>query len=740
MTSPASRPGTVLGTAPYMSPEQTRAQELDERTDVWAFGCVVYEMLTGQRAFPGATFPEVAASILEKDPDFAALPESTPFVLLRLLRRCLRRDKDERLRDIADAGLEMRELLQEVSSGAPVVSMGSGAVHANRTAAARRRSWGLVVAGILLVAALGTWPLLSRLRRTSADESRQPRFETTLPRGVRLVGIGFPQNPLALSPYGQRLAFVGCSDGACQIYLRERHEIDARPLAGTEDGRSPFFSPDGRWIGFGAGGKLKKIALDGGAIVTLSDAPQFRGGSWGDDGAIVFNRGKGGLFQVAADGGEPREVTNPDPARRERNHRWPQHIPGSTAVLFDVTSETFEHSVAVVALETGQTRILADKGGTPRWSTTGHVLYGQGGIVYAAPFDVRRLELSGPAVPVLEGVAMFSSPGEVNSAGGNVYYALAPDGTLVFSPREARFPKRTLVWVDRHGQRVPVTPRQQNYVQALLSPDGTRIATSVGADTGPLSLILDLRREAWAKVSMDEEAGTAGTFVASWMPDGTRVLVRTTQNEARLFLVQVDDPGSAELLHAGETQLLAAAPDGRSLLFCAQIGPAEWDIWRLALDGSLKVEPFLVTPEREVDPSFSPDGRFVAYRSDESGRPEVYVRPYAGAGPRHMVSTQGGGFPRWSRDGREIFFTSRGAMTSAAVHMTPSFRSDPPRKLFDVPEEVLLGYSFYDVTPDGHRFLMIERDPYELRPLGLVIVPNWTTDLKARLAAAGPRD
>jgi len=738
--SPPSRPGMVVGTAPYMSPEQARGQELDARTDVWAFGCVLFEMLTAKRAFPGATFSEVSAAILERDPDFAALPESTPFVIQRLLRRCLRREGEERLRDIADAGLELREVLAEISSGSPVATMGSSG-GAAALPAPRRPWWPWVAAGALLVAgAVGAGVLVYRGRRTPASEARQPRFEATLPRGVGLVGIGAPQNPLALSPNGQQIAFVGCGAGVCQIYLRDRREIDARPIPGTEDARSPFFSPDGRWIGFGAEGKVKKVSLDRGAVVTLADAPQFRGGSWGEDGTILFNRGVGGLVRVASEGGEAREVTKLDLARRDSDHRWPQHLPGGRAALLDITSETFQHDVAVVDLETGRARVLEKKAGSPRWSPTGHVLFGRDGLLYAAPFDVERLTLTGTPVPVLEGVAMFSSPGETNTAAGNVYYCLASDGTLVFSPREARLPQRTLVWVDRQGGRIPIATRQMSYLTATLSPDGTRLAANV--DTGPGTpgnrLLLDIRREAWTKVPLEGEDTLVGATVMSWMPDGRRLLLTaTSESERRLVLVQADNPGPAEELHVGEAQLAVPAPDGRGILFCAQPAPAQWDIWRLPLEGPRQLEPFLVTPVLEVSPSFSPDGRLVAYRSHESGRSEIYVRPYPGPGPRHLVSTHGGNMPLWSRDGREIFFVSGGASMSAAVRTAPTFASEAPRKLFDLPEEILWGFGFYDVSPDGQRFVMIEKDPFELRPLGLVIVPNWTAELEARMAAAG---
>jgi len=739
-SSPVSRPGGVLGTAPYMSPEQLLGRELDARTDVWSFGCLLFEMLTGKRAFPSTTGAEASTAIVERDPDFDALPTSTPVALQRLLRRCLRRDKQERLHDIADAGLELRELLTEISSGTAVVTMGSGGGKPLVTRLRQNRGPLAAVGLLVFVAALGLFFAIGRLRRDQpVGDARQPRFEVTLPRDVALPPIGWPQNPLALSPDGRQLVFVGCGGGACRLYLRDRAAIDARPLAGTEGVRAPenpFFSPDGRWIGFGADGKLKKVALEGGVPQTIADAPQFRGGSWGEDGTILLNRGRGGLVRVSADGGEVEEVTKPGPG--EYDHRWPQHMPGGRAALFDVTSDVLTHAVAIVDLETGRTRILERTAGSPRWSPTGHLLFGRGGITYAAPLDLRRLELTGPSVPVLDGVAMFNSPGQHSTSGGNVYYAVASEGSLVYSPREAQLPKRTLVWLDRQGKRTPIVARRLTYLHARLSPDGNRLAVDV--DEGPglpgAHLVLDLQREAWTKVALEDEAAVVEARIESWMPDGNQLLMRvTTASQSRIVLAQVDGSG-AETLHVGMAEFIVPSPDGQAVLFCSQSAPAQWDIWRLPLDGERKPVPFLVTPKFEVSPTFSPDGRFVAYWSNDSGRAEVYVRPYPGPGPHRMVSTHGGAEPLWSRDGREIVFGSGGALVSATVRTAPTFASEPPRKLFDVPDEIMGGMGLYDVAADGQRFVMIERDPVELRPLSLVIVPSWIAELQAKMAAA----
>jgi len=724
-TSPPSRAGLVLGTAPYMSPEQARGQEVDRRSDVWAFGCVLYELLAGRRAFPGTSFSETAAAILERDPDWSALPEGTPYALQRLLRRCLKKDREERLHDIADAGLELKELIVELSSGAALSGPGPPLERPRRR---RTRTAAMVAALVVGVGALTG--LLAYRSFSRPPGLRQPRFQLTLPRGVVIPASGAGPSYLAVSLDGKRVAFVGCRDDDCLLYVRDRRELDARPLPDTEGALCPFFSPDGRSIGFGANDKLKKVAVDGGPVLTLADAGQLRGGSWGEDGTILFAPGGGGLMRVAADGGEARAVTRPDPVR-EHDHRWPHILPGGREALFDILRRDLEHDVAVADLATGKVRTLVEDAGSPRYAPSGHLLFGRGGTLYAAAFDLHRLAVTGPPLPVLEGVFMWNRPGGTGSSGA-VYYDLAREGTLLFSPLEARLPKRTLVWVDRRGGMTTAAASQRSYNLPHLSADGRRLAVAVDWEAESWDVfVLDLERDAWTRVTSDGR-----TNPGPWLPDGQRLLVTSTRKgRPALLLTRIDGSGQPEVLLEGEAQKLAVAPDGRSLLISRLAAPLTYDIWRLPLEGDRLALPWLAASSSESGPSFSPDGRFVAYAADDSGRPEVYVRPYPGPGARQQVSTQGGNEPRWSRDGREIFFVNRGSLCSATVRTSPIFTTEAPSELFKVPEEILFGDRVYDVTPDGQRFIMVQKDPFELRPIELVMVPNWLEELKTRMAS-----
>jgi serine/threonine-protein kinase len=713
--------GVAIGTAPYMSPEQARGEAVDKRTDVWAFGCVLYEMLTGRKAFPGATWSDSIAAVLEREPEWSYLPQGTPQGLQRLLKRCLQKEQKERLRDFADTKLELKDLLIDSSAGVP-------------TAAGRapRGRWKAALGVSAVLAAIGT---LILLRQPSAPPVaiRQPRFQLTLPRGVTLRFR--PYSTLAISPDGTRVVFIGCGDvDVCQLYFREPSEIDARPLPGTEGASGPFFSPDGRWLGFGAQGKLKKIDLERDTVVTLADAESLRGASWGDDGTIVFATGGSGLSRVSAEGGDVEEVTKLEPG--EENHRWPQILPGGRAVLFEVLSGAVD-DVVVVDLQNGTKSTLIENAGSPKYAFSGHVLFGRDGVVYAAPFDPERLELRRSPVPVLEGVAMWSSPSISGFRGGVVTYDIARDGTLLFSPREARLPKRTLVTLDRKSGPETLSPSQRAYFNPLFSPDGRRIAVTVQTDVGVMeSFVLDIRSGAWTRVNVEETSTSPGSprfrFVAGWMPDGERLL-HVDWNDDETSLVSVDDSEPPETLPlVVEEDETSVAPDGNALLTARQIN--RWDIWRVGLTGERVAEPWLATPSEERAPRFSPDGRWVAYHSDDSGRFEVYARPYTGAPVRHQVSTHGGIWPRWSRNGREILFQNAGSVWSAPVRTSIMFSAEPPQKLFDIREDIWIDY--YDVSPDGQRFVMVQKDPLELRPFDLVVVPGWVEEMKARLAAA----
>jgi serine/threonine-protein kinase len=726
-TSPPSDAGRVLGTAPYMSPEQARGLEVDRRTDIWSLGCVLYELVTGRRAFPGASFSETAAAVLEREPDWTALPEGTPVALRRLLQRCLRKERDERLRDAADAGLELGEMRAELSS--PRASATGGPTNTVVTSGRRARRWRVASGLALGLTAATVLILVVRASRQPSREVRQPRFQLTLPRGVLIPGPQAAPSFFAISPDGEHVAFVGCKElvylNECRLYVRDRRELDARPLADTEGARCPFFSPDGRFIGFGANAKLKKVAVKGGPVTTLADAPQLRGGSWGEDGTILFTSGRGGLMRLDADGGATRRVTRLEPD--DYDHRWPVFVDRGRTALFEALQKAERHTVASVELATGVSHRLLENASYARLTAGGHLLFGRHGTIFGIPYDPRTRAVRGRPVPLVEGVA-------ASGASGVVYYDIARDGTLVFSPAATQQPKRTLVWLSRVGQLSPVSSRRLAYYHAVLSPDARHVATSIAVDEQSVqTLVLDIGREAWTHV---RPGGSASVSFDAWLPDRERILL-TVASSGRydLVMARLDGTVTETITQEQATFFVAVAPDGRSLLLSRQAEAAQWDIWNLPLEGDRTPQPWLVTPSIEVSPSFSRDGRFVVYCSNDSGRAEIYVRPYAG-GVRVQVSTQGGYLPRWSPDGREIFFASRGRLWAVPVRTTPTFSAGEAKELFVIPEDIRLGYGFYDVAPGGQRFLMIQQDPDELRPIELVVVPNWLQEVEAKMAAA----
>ncbi len=518
------------------------------------------------------------------------------------------------------------------------------------------------------------------------------------------------------------MAFVGTSAGSTQIYLRRADQFDPVPIRGTEGGVDPFFSPDGQWLGFMvercqvgarcpvAQGKLKKVPVGGGPPTTLCDATN-RGGAWGPDGTIVFATSPtGGLYRVSATGGVPEPLTKLEPT--ERSHRWPSFLPGGRAVLFSIqpNGASFDDALIVVrSLDTGEQRVVAQGGASPVYLPTGHIVFGRAGSLLAMPFDLRRLEVTGPPVPLVEGVAM-------NTATGAGQYAIAAS-SLVYIPGAGYETRRELLWVDRKGVARPVDAEKRPFFDVALSPDGQRIAIAVTSQNTDL-WVYEIARGALRRLTFSPGLDTSPI----WTPDGRHVTfngVRTTRS-MEIFQMSFDGSGSEErLIDAGalNTQARSWHPSAKWLAY-----DLAGDIYVLPMDDR-KPKPLLATPFVEAFPAFSPDGRWVAYQSNESGRFEVYVQPFPGPGGKWQVSTVGGLRPRWSANGRELFFRSGGRMMAAPIQPGLTFASGTAQVLFEgqfAPP--------YDVNADG-RFLMV-RDEQQADPTQLRFVLNWFVELK----------
>ena len=722
ISAAATRQGMILGTAAYMSPEQARGKTVDRRCDIWSFGAVLFEMLSGKQAFPGEDVSHTLAAVIMQEPDWSALPDYLPAGLGRLLRRCLVKHPRSRLQAIGDA----RIVIEEALAGTPDVgAVREPPVHPAPTPTWRRAlPWG--IAAVLGLALVGTllWVALRPLTHPTA------RFVVTLPAGDRLAPVRTQR--LALAPDGSRLVYVANHGGGTQLFVRAIDRFEATPIPGTEGAVSPFFSPDGQWVGFFADGKLKKVSLSGGVPLSLCSAAAARGGSWAPDDTIIFALSMtSGLFRVSAAGGVPKPLTVPDRKKGEYAHRWPDILPGGRAVLFTVwTGGSFDNArIGVLSLETSERRILVEGGTYPRYVPSGHLVYAQGGGLLAVPFGLKRLEVTGPPVSILEGVSM-------NPTFGGAEFSLSDDGSLAYVPGGSRVREGTLLWVDRKGAVLPLPAPPRGYLSPRLSPDGQWLAVAIeGPHLG--AWLYDLARGTLTRL-------TGSTVVprSIWTPDGKHVTFLATLSDAlNLYWMPADGSGAAErLTTSGNFQVPGSwSPDGHVLAFSEVDPTTGWHIWMLRLEGDRKPRPFLQTASNEYGPMFSPDGRWLAYQSDESGRQEIYVRSFPGPGGKWQISTEGGAEPVWAPNGRELFYRNGDKMMTAAVEIKPVFAASTPKLLFEGHYEA--GNFFerdYDVSPDGQRFLMIKASEQEQAATQLNLVLNWSDELRRLVPAAKP--
>jgi len=738
---------TVLGTPAYMSLEQARGQSLDRRTDIWAFGAVLYEMLTGRPAFPGESVSDTIVAILEREPDLTVLPAASPPPIRRLLRRCFQKDRARRLADMADARLDIDDALSGSERDAPV------ALSISRTRG--RLTWAssllLVGSTATAIVAWATRPVPVPLETTRTIISVAPTGETSGSNPLeQRVGAARPtRTAVALSPDGKTLVFDAIWGGRPQLYVRAMDQLSATPISGTSVGRSPFFSPDGQWVGFGADGELRKVPLSGGPAVTLCKASALFGASWGDDGTIVFaEQRNGGLRRVAAVGGTPESLTTPQPG--EYSHRLPHMLPGSRAVIFTILKgpDLWDDTQIVVrSLDTGQQTVLVTGGADGRYVSTGHLVYVRLGTLMAVPFDPVRLEVTGGATGVIDGVmqaADHNASYMANTLAGQ--FTVSDDGALVYLTGGAvAASDRSLAWVDRHGASVPLPAPSRSYFGPRLSPDGQRVAVNT---FGLLQVwSVDIARGTLSPVTVDGRSDH-GVFA----PDGKRIVFRSgaAGTEGNLSWKAADGSGAVEpLTDGGRSQTPSSwSPDGTTLAFMDEgesKGYFQFDIWLLSM-GDRRTRALIHTAANEMTPEFSPDGRWLAYVSNESGREEVYVQPYPGPGERHTISTNGGFQPAWNPNGRELFYVQAGGLNSGSsgrtlmsvkVATAPAFQAGTPEPMFENTDLRSNWGRNYDVAPDGQRFLLaISREaPSKLAPAQMIFVQHWFEELKRLVPA-----
>jgi serine/threonine protein kinase/Tol biopolymer transport system component len=721
-SDPLTAKGTIVGTLQYMAPEQLEGKEVDARADIFAFGAVVYEMATGKKCFEGKSHASLISAIMSSDPPpMSSLQPMTPPGLDHVVKTCLSKDPDRRWQTASDLTRELMWIAESASQAAL-----AAAPLVKATPVPGRRALILSAGALLLgamIAGLAVWNL-----KPSSPTSPQPVSRTviTLPPGQQLAGL--ESGPaMALSPDGTHLAYVARQGGTQQLYLRAMDSLEARPIPATEGAVGPFFSPDGQWLGFFAGGKLKKASVSGGVAITLGDASIPLGASWGSQSIIAFSPTPiSALYQVPDAGGTPQPLTSL--AKGEVGHGWPEFLPGGKAVLFaavHATTNWTDAQVAVQSAGTGEHRNLVQGATQPRYAPSGHLIYAQGGNLMAAPFDPQRLAVTGTAVPVVEGV--LQSP-----ATGDGQFSLSVTGSLVYVPGSVQGAQSNLVWVSRNGAEQPLAAPAHAYLAPRLSPDGRRVAVGITGQDSQVWLY-DVSRETLTRLTFE---GNTNQY-PNWTPDGKRISFRSNkEGPLNLFWQMADGSGGLERLSTGDDAETANSwsPDGQLLAFVEVTPTTGIDIWVLRMSDR-KVQPLLRTQFNESAPRFSPDGRWLAYVSDESGRYEVYVQPYPGPGGKWQISTEGGTEPAWNRDGRELFYRSGDKMMAVDIATQPGFAAGKPRMLFEgpyVPTPVT--YPNYDVSPDGQRFLMLKRsEQAQAAPTQINVVLNWFEELKRRV-------
>jgi len=718
MKSAMTAEGTIVGTLQYMAPEQVEAGEVDARTDIFAFGTVVYEMATGKKAFEGKTSASVMAKILEVDPPpMSSLQPMTPPAFDRVVKKCLSKEPEKRWQAASDVCDEVKW----ISDSAFQAGMAVPSLAARRLK--KRVAWAAAAVAVAIAVIAATalyWP------RTPSLETHTVRFTVGPPEKG-----SFNPAPmfLTISPDGSKLAFVAAdASGKQQLWIRALDSPAAQALSGTDNPNQPFWSADSRFVAFLADGKLKKIAVSGGPAMTLADAQEVVGsGTWSGEGVILFGFGTT-ISRVSAVGGAATPVTMLDPSRKETNHLWPYFLPDGKHFLYSVLSATTENSgIFVGSLDSKEGKLLLRANSNPVYVPPGYLLFGREGTLMAQPFDAERLQLKGEAVPVVEGVQF--NPASVRSA-----FAASNNGVLAYRGGTGSLfggtgAPLTLTWVSRNGTEQRLAAPIHNYLAPRVSPDGQRVAAGIEEADGQI-WVYDLSRDTLTRLTFDGKYN----YDPVWTPDGKRIVFRGAQN--RLFWQPADGSGPAEELTKSELNRINIAgsfsPDGQVLAF-TEFGSG-LDLYTLSLkDG--KPQPFLRTPSNETAPRFSPDGHFIAYASDESGRFEIYVRPYPGPGGKWQISTEGGTEPAWNPKGRELFYRSENKMMAVEVTTQGTFSAGKPKMLFEGPyQPTPLTSTNYDVSPDGQRFLMLE--PIEsagAAPAQINVVLNWFEELKQKV-------
>ncbi len=722
MTRQGTAAGMILGTAAYMSPEQARGKSVDKRADIWAFGVVLYEMLSGKRLFEGETVSDVLAAVLTREPNWAALPAATPAQVRQLLRRCLDRNPKNRQHDIADARIVLDEVLRGDTEPVP----------ATPDTRLRPLGWGILpwaVAALAVAGAIGIG--LPR----GGDRPTGPRPLTAF--GILMPDEHFlapSESPLiGLSSDGRTLLFVAEGQRSASIFRRSFDRMAISHVAGTEGAEHPMLSPDGRSIAFFSGGMLRKVSADGGTPVTVAQALAPRGVSWAPDGSLIFSPlYTSALFKVVATGGAPLAVTKLGDPKVERSHRWPQVLPDGRTVIFTVglaasPGDYDGSNIDAQRLDTGERRTILKGARMARYTALGYLVYQRGKTLLAVRFDARRLEVTGEPFTIQEGVG-----GDPSSGSG--YFSVSDTGVVAIAP-EASIPNsRVLVLVDQAGREAALNAPPASFNHPRFSPDGRRLTFAIGSGSGGDDdvYVLELASQRMQRLTFGQGHG-----MPLWSPDGQRIVFTNGRSgETGMGMKAADGTGEeVRLLKSSEFELADSwLPDGRRLAVTSAQGSIDIQILDTGAGG--KLVPLFANPSAgESTAAFSPDGRYVAYTSTETGTDEVIVETFPPGGGKWQISVAGGMNPVWSRDARALYFVAGQSLMAVDVDIRGVFRPGAPRALFTGPYQLrTVIQRNYDIGPDG-RFVLVKRQINASKPGEILVLDGWDTADPSRAAA-----
>jgi serine/threonine-protein kinase len=717
MTADMTGQGVLLGTAAYMSPEQARGESADRRADIWAFGVVLMEMLTGNRVYAGKTLSDTLAGVLAREPEWGDLPGDTPAPVRRLLERCLDKEAGQRLQAIGEARIAIERYLEDPT--------GNDVAEDTAGASPVRRFLPWAVAGVAVIALISS---LAVFGSRGGATNQSMRLEVALTEDNLFVPLGATA---VLSPDGMRIVYVTETDSGQTLSVRSLDQLEGTPLLsgnGPTRPYHPFFSPDGQWVGFATTEQLKKVPITGGTPISLCKVNRSRGASWGPNNTIVVAPENGsGLFMVSAAGGELQPLTTLDSEKGEVSHRWPQVVPGDAVIFTSMPQGSASADGGViesVSLETGERTVLHRGGSYGRWVPSGHLVYSRENTLFAMPFDIKEMKATGSPAPIVQGVT-------ASSGNGGTQISFSDTGALAYVSGEIGVPEYPVMMMDRNGVVSTLWEEPGAYANPKLSPDGRRLSMTVLRDGNWDVWVYDLERKVSTRLTFHD--GYDGDQV--WSPDG-EYLTFTSDRDGpeNPYRKRADGSGEAERLAEIESDFWATSwsPDGKWIL--GEIQSTSFDLWAIPADGSGEPVEYLATEFFERFPAISPDGRWVAYMSDESGREEVYVRPFPFAAGKWQVSDGGGGWPSWSPDGSEIFYRSDDGLMSATVTTeSGSFRAGRPLSLTSGGLSnnqvgiAVAGSVFpdYEITPDGQSFIILQGGEGQSRQNHVILVTRW---------------